>query len=206
MNDIKTKQQIWATLPIPIRELLNAENTPSKIEAIAQKQGLGFVEQGFLVRITANLLRGELSPREFIPTISGELDVSREVASLIAQDINHDIFGEVKDALKEVHAVGSGAKKDGGVARLDPSLVTCLPGEMSPEAALGNKAPGNAVMSGSIMEQKLGGVFRMKGQEIATMGGVQGPTLVTPPPPQSLRPAVPPPPAQKADPYREQAI
>ena len=208
MNDIKTKQHVWSTLPLPIRELPSAENTAERIEAVGQKHGLGLMEQGFLVRITSNLLRGVIAPREFVSIISKETGTPREKAAEIAQEINRDIFNEVKDALKQVHAVEGTAKVAEKVAPIDPSLVTCLPEGMSKEAALGNKAPGNAASTGSIFEQKLGGVFRMKGEAVATAGSAPAPTLVTPPPPQTLRPASPLPPAPKPalDPYREHPV
>ncbi len=194
-----TQKKPWAELPIAIREILSREDTAEKIEAIGEKQGLPIMERGFLVRITANLMRGVITPVAFVETIADELSVSREKAAYLAQDINRDIFSLVKDALQEVHAT---PEKKEVVAPLDPSLVTCLPGEMSAAAALANKAPGNVlsvapivsapivppVPTGSIFEQKLGGAFRMKG-ELSSSMGVANPTQVIPPNPQVAMPA-----------------
>jgi hypothetical protein len=189
MTDVQ-KQKTWGELPLEIRELLSKEDTAERIETIGAKHGLPIMEQGFLVRICADLMKGALVPTEFIVTLTKELDIPREQAVLLAGDINHDIFNGVKGALQKVHAVAPSA-----VPKIDPSLVTCLPGNMSPAAQVGNKAPGNTVALGSIFEQKLGGAFRMKGESATVMGG---PTLVTPPPPQAVAPAT-----VAFDPYRE---
>ena len=158
MPDVK-KHKTWAELPPEIREVLSDEETVNKIEAVAQKQGLPPMEQGFLVRICSNLMKGIIEPSTFVQNISDELDIPREKAALLAQEINREIFSPVKDALRAVHA------RPGGIVRLDPSLVTCLPAQMSKEAAAGNKAPGNAPM-GNILEQKLAGAFRIKEGEV----------------------------------------
>jgi hypothetical protein len=193
-NMTNTQAKTWGELPEEIRLLLSAESTVDAIERIAQKQGLPPMEQGFLVRICANLMRGNIPPTAFVDTISDELDVPREKAAYLAQEVNRDVFILVKDALKKVH------EKPSSVQKIDPSLVTCLPGEMSPTAVAGNKAPGNTIAAGSIFEQKLGGAFRMKGEVATSTGGttIPSPTLVTPPAPQAIKPAT-----TAFDPYRE---
>lgn len=193
MTDTQTKT--WGELPDEIRLLLSAESTVDAIERIAQKQGLPPMERGFLVRICANLMRGAIPPTDFVHTISDELDIPRDKAAYLAQEINRDVFSLVKDALKKVH------EKPGALPKIDPSLVTCLPDQMSKEAQAGNNAPGNNVAVGSIFEQKLGGAFRMKSEVVSSVGVVPPPpqpTLVTPPPPQPTKPAT-----AGFDPYRE---
>lgn len=212
MTDTK-KHKPWAELPDEIREILSREDTVAKIEEIGRKQGLPPMEQGFLVRISANLMRGIISPISFVNTISDELDINREKAAYLAQEINRDIFSSVKEALQKVHPVQN---KPETVAKLDPSLVTCLPGEMSAKAAIANKAPGNAAAVapiGSIFEQKLGGAFRMKGETVSNTEVITS-RQVIPPPVQATRPnniPVPPPPQSGTtkpalDPYREHPI
>ena len=205
------KHKIWGELPLEIREALSREDTVTKIEAIAEKQGLSPIEQGFLVRICANLMRGIIKPEVFVATITDELDISREKAAYLAQEVNRDIFSPIKESLQKVHADSVHSEKKEIVAKLDPSLVTCLPHDMSKEAAIANKAPGNTVAAGSIFEQKLGGAFRMKGEAVSSTGlSTPAPTLVTPPTLQPMRPApitTPTTTAQKPiDPYREHPI
>ena len=196
MTDTK-KPKTWGELPEEIREALSSEETIGRIGTLAAKQGLPPMEQAFLVRICANLMKGILAPSEFVATIADELDISHEKAAILAGEVNREIFSPVKEALRVVHS------RVGGIVKLDPSLVTCLPAQMSKSAALGNKVPGNAPV-GNILEQKLAGSFRMKGDTVATTG-VPNPKLVVPPPPLRDLPSIPP--GQSgvpaSDPYRQ---
>lgn len=190
--DTQQKLAIWANLPEEIRDLLTSDEMVDKISEIGARQGAAEMEQGFLVRICANLMMGILPPADFVNTIATELDLSRDKAAYIAQEINRDIFSGVKEALKTVHTKGTGME-------IDPKLVTCLPEQTTtgqiPSGNVSTPAP-----TGSILEQKLGGTFRIQSQ-VARTTGVPDPMLVMPPAPQRTDP-----PAQAApssDPYRE---
>jgi|GEM_PF-3157496 len=216
MDEITEQQTATklAMLPQEIRDLLASPETLDIIDAIGKKHALTRVESGLLAQVTSALIIGTLKPADFLAALMDYLSIPREKAALIAQDLNGDIFSHFKESLKTIHA------GHGGVQKLDPSLVTCLPEEMSKEAALGNKAPGNAPM-GNILEQKLAGSFRMKGDGVAT-NAMPPPRLVVPPPPQAQIP--PPqeapaadrpkfvPPSQhvveppKIDPYRDHSL
>ena len=92
------------TLPEDIREMLRSDEFVEKIELIGEKQSLPPMEQGFLVRICANLIKGIISPANFVNTIADELDIPREKAAYIAQEINRDIFSSIKESLKILHS------------------------------------------------------------------------------------------------------
>jgi hypothetical protein len=190
MSDTRTNREIWASLPEEIRELLSSDEIVEKIEAIAAKQGADEMGQGFLVRITANLMKGVIAPPDFVNTIASELELPRDKAAYIAQEVNRDIFSGVKEALKVVHTKGE--------MEIDPKLVTCLPEQTAP----GKIPSGNVAKpaEGSILEQKLGGAFRMQ-SETTEKREVADPTLVVPPAPQRTVPLSPN--ASKVDPYRE---
>lgn len=188
MDEITEQQTAakLAVLPQEIRDLLASPATLETINAIGKRHFLNKVECGLLAQVTSALVTGTLKPADFLATLMDYLSIPREKAALMAKDLNGDIFNHFKESLKVIHA------GPGGIQKLDPSLVTCLPAQMSKEAALGNKAPGNAPM-GNILEQKLAGTFRMKGDGVVT-DAVPTPRLVVPPPPQSQMPPIPPPP------------
>lgn len=94
----------FETLPKDIREMLQGDEFAEKIELIGTKQSLPEMEQGFLVRICAKLVTGILPPAKFVSTISDELDIPREKAAFIAQEINRDIFSNIKESLKAIHS------------------------------------------------------------------------------------------------------
>lgn len=96
-------QQVFANLPEGIRALLLADDLNDKIERIGQKNGLDENQSSDLVRIVVRLLSGIIQPTQFVALIMETLEVPRETAALLAEDINRDIFNPVKDELKEVH-------------------------------------------------------------------------------------------------------
>lgn len=204
----------WKDLPEAIRELLSSEDITDRIERIGATHDLSLMEQGFLVRITASLLRGLLAPKDFVNTITEEIATPRDTALLIAKDINNDIFHDVKDALMEVHAKRYGQSVETtSITPVGKNNAPSLNSETPtppPAATISIPAP-VAEPKGSIFEQKLGGAFRMSSTtgEVTNGTGTRDSMLVAPPPPQSTPPTPPPPQptivsdAPKVDPYRE---
>jgi hypothetical protein len=109
---LQLPQKTWEELPLELRALLSAEETIDLIEKIGVKHGLSGVEQGFLLRITGKLLKGVLPPTAFVKEIEVNIDIPRERAAYIAQEINRDIFNDVKDALKNLYGVGASTSLD----------------------------------------------------------------------------------------------
>ncbi|HEY9585455.1 MAG TPA: hypothetical protein VJJ02_02595 [Candidatus Paceibacterota bacterium] len=104
---LQQRQKIWGALPEEIRSLLSAEETVELIEKTGDKYKLSEMEQGFLLRITGKLLQGLLPPTEFVKEVERNIDISRENAMYLAQDLNRDIFNNVKDSLKKLYSVGT---------------------------------------------------------------------------------------------------
>ncbi|OGZ08400.1 MAG: hypothetical protein A3C93_04275 [Candidatus Lloydbacteria bacterium RIFCSPHIGHO2_02_FULL_54_17] len=182
-------------MPQRVREVLSAEETIDILENIGVKYGLSELDRGFLMRITGKLLNGALPPTEFVKKIVEDIDISRDQAISIAQEINRDIFNEIKDQLlNEVHAKGAPA----GTVPASPNTPTKsnFPPQMS------TVGPTHV---GSIFEQKLGGAFRVKSEAIR-YEGTATPPPVAPGTPQFSIPKKPTevkiPPAQASPPPR----
>lgn len=124
----------FETLPEDIRAMLQSDEFVEKIELIGEKQSLPPMEQGFLVRICAKLVTGVLQPANFVNTIADELDISREKAAFIAQEINRDIFSNIKESLKTLHRSEQGGgiqspaitpvATEGGLSAVAPTTET----------------------------------------------------------------------------------
>jgi hypothetical protein len=99
----KQVRAVFPTLPDGIRNIITSENFNDRIEEVGEKYKLDALQKGILVQTTVQLLIGAIHPNEFIETISAEIDIDKSQAALIAKDINHSIFNEVKDALMIVH-------------------------------------------------------------------------------------------------------
>lgn len=277
-------QQVFPTLPEAIKTLLLSADFNDRIEVIAKKNGLDEDQVGILIRITVRLLVGVISPTQFVSSIIDNTEVERETASFIAQEINRDIFNPIKDALKEVHAVGAAGSAQAGteierplgtapivpkqmlkpdlsvLPSYSPPVVVTPPPQpiaiavpsipppaatapkplpsFSVAAALGNipsttspqstttaaelpkahvgviaSASAGTPQTGNILEDKLGGTYRMKTETTSSRGDPSlqsSPTQIIPPPPQATSPASPPQEqsalAKALDPYRETLV
>lgn len=210
-------KSVFARLPQEIRDLITSEDFNDRIEVIAKKHGLDDVETGTLIRTTVRLLIGVIAPTQFVLAVTENIEIERDKAALIAQDINRDIFNPVKEELKQVHALPVGA--DGAAtkpASESPTPAPAFSPQVSPKlsptgaslptsapAAQTPTAPHLAAPSQSIFEQKMGGTFRLKSDTTSHAGAAApavAPSAVMPSP--STAPAAKP----KVDPYREAPI
>lgn len=205
MDDITPEQiaKVYPTLPVEIRELLEAPETYDRLSLVGKKYSLTKVETGLLSQVTTAVLVGLLKPNLFVPAIIDYLSVTRETAVLIAQDINRDIFNSVKAALTEVHS---------GVARPVIATTSGLVRAQEAPIAMVVPPPPPPIVSipphpkGSIFEQKLGGAFRMSAP-MPDAAKTREPMLIVPPPPIVTASVAPssgvPATAPRADSYRE---
>lgn len=109
MDEI-TQQQVATRLkklPAALHQTLSEEATYEAIARIAKWHQLSRVETGLLAQVTGSLMLGLIKPTEYVASIMDYLSLPHDKASFIAQDINRNVFNQVKDALKEAHAVGT---------------------------------------------------------------------------------------------------
>ena len=106
--DELTQQQLrdqFQSLPEVVRSTISDPATYEAIERVGLAQGLTKVEAGLLAQATSLLMMGFIEPNKYVSVLIDQLSVSQEVAAIIAQEINRDIFNKIKDALKEVHGI-----------------------------------------------------------------------------------------------------
>lgn len=128
-------------LPDSIKELLTSDELVDSVEKIAERYKLRPEEYGTLIRLSAKLLSGDMSPTAFIPSLMDEFDLTQTHASFIAQDINRDILNPVKTALQEVHRPIGTTPVPSPVVRPQPPRLN-IPFSVS--SALGNAPMGTA--------------------------------------------------------------
>jgi hypothetical protein len=114
-------KSVFPTLPDKIKDLLLSEDFNERVEHVALHYTLDEVGTGVLIRITVRLLAGIIPPTQFVSTIIEEIDIPRERAALMAQEINRDIFNPIKEELKQIHQIGQ------SVAPATPSAAPSTP-------------------------------------------------------------------------------
>ncbi|MDO8521071.1 MAG: hypothetical protein Q7S52_03070, partial [bacterium] len=93
-------------LPLPIRAvLMDPDNQlADRVNTLCQRHELDDTQIATITRLTAHLLMGFILPTEFVRKIVEDIGVPRDKAILITQDLNRDVFNELKDFLKDVHS------------------------------------------------------------------------------------------------------
>lgn len=177
MNTLQVKTM---KLPEDIYEMLQSDEFVEKIELIGEKQSLPLMEQGFLVRICANLMKGILPPANFVNMITDELDIPREKAALIAQEINRDVFSGIKESLRILHSAKLVSQTIPQKAPESPAATAPI---TQPKPVKVLEVP--VENTPSVFEQKLSGTFRINadgGTPITTPNTMKQTEVVTPSP------------------------
>lgn len=104
----------YKKLPKDLQEAILSVDSAEKIRAIGEKYHLAIDKMGEMADETGLVMLGLTSPREFIPNLASRLNVDKEMARKIAEEINSQVFVRVRESLKKVHAIKeeSGGKEE----------------------------------------------------------------------------------------------
>lgn len=105
--------EYYEKAPEEIKEVVDSYETATILGDIARENNVDVNGFGNPVigRLTGRILIGMINPKDFIPNLEKELDISNEKARIIAKEVNEKIFAPVKDFLIEIHQLG-GVKKE----------------------------------------------------------------------------------------------
>lgn len=198
--DLKT---LYAILPEPLKDIIFAPETSEKYDQLAIRFQLNEKQRDTLSAQTTFLLMGLRNPQELVTALATELGVENQQASLIAQDLNRDLFAQVKDDLKSLYTPQAPATAAPQASAPAQSMQTPAPAPAVPVAASTTEEAMPKPHIGNIFEEKLGGAFRVKSDTVQ----YSTPATTTPQStstPQSST-TTPPPAAipKPSDPYRE---
>lgn len=198
-------KEIYRSLPLSIREAIFAPETTDAYDRVQARYELTEEQRETLAVQCGLLMMGLILPQDLVPALSRELKLSQQKASLIAQDVNREVFNMIKNELKEIHAISgnaddviapkTGAAPTPATAGTPPKMPTGIPPTSVTASPVPPRTSPLAAPSQSIFEQKLGGAFRMKSD--TTDHSVPA-AMSTPNTPPTAPLAAP-----KVDPYRE---
>ncbi|MCK5096293.1 MAG: hypothetical protein KAR24_02990 [Candidatus Pacebacteria bacterium] len=97
--DTITYAKKFEEAPEKIQNLIRLESTTACVASFEEFHNLNDTQRGNLATLVGCVLLGITHPKEFIPTIEKELEISNEVAKQIAKEVNEKIFAQVKDIL-----------------------------------------------------------------------------------------------------------
>ena len=110
-----TDQQIdqrYDDLPEDLKDAIFSVDTTSLVNMIGKKHGLAIDKIGDLANETGMVMLGVTHPNEFIANLAERLDVDKEKARAIAQEINEQIFKKVRESLRKIHNMERGWRRD----------------------------------------------------------------------------------------------
>ena len=95
--------QMYDNLPEDLKDAIFSVDTTSLVNMIGKKHGLAIDKIGDLANETGMVMLGVTHPNDFIGNLTDRLDVDKEKARIIAQEINEQIFKPVRESLRKIH-------------------------------------------------------------------------------------------------------
>ena len=104
--------QMYDSLPEDLKDSIFSVDTTSVVNEIGRKYGLAIDKIGDLANETGMVMLGVTHPNEFIGNLADRLEVDKEKARAIAQEINEQIFKKVRESLRKIHNIREGAEEE----------------------------------------------------------------------------------------------
>ncbi|MBI2054686.1 MAG: hypothetical protein HYT39_01150 [Candidatus Sungbacteria bacterium] len=95
----------YAKLPENVKRAMFSVVTADRIFDIGKKHGLQIDKIGVLTQEIAWVMLGEKRAREFVDNLAKTIGLPHQKAYEIAQDVNHQIFFEIRENLKKLHDI-----------------------------------------------------------------------------------------------------
>lgn len=97
--------QMYDNLPEDLKDAIFGVEMNEIVEKIGRENQLNIEQIGDLANETGMVMLGVTHPNEFIANLADRLEVDKEKARAIAQEINEQIFKPVRDSLRKIHNI-----------------------------------------------------------------------------------------------------
>ncbi|MBU1159584.1 MAG: hypothetical protein ABIJ28_04165 [Patescibacteria group bacterium] len=101
-----TEQQIiemYEKLPEDLKDAIFSVESTKTLESLGKKYGLNIEQIGKLGNETGMLMIGITSPNEYVGNLAGRLNLDKQKARQIADEVNQQVFSKVRESLKKIH-------------------------------------------------------------------------------------------------------
>jgi hypothetical protein len=99
--------EIFYKLPMEIRDVISSTETTSHLYKIGQKHDLHLDKIGDMIDITFDAIMGIIATKNFIKELQDSLEISALDASVLARDIDENIFRPIKKTMTSLYAGGA---------------------------------------------------------------------------------------------------
>ena len=102
--------QMYDNLPEDLKDAIFGLEMNEIVERIGRENQLNIEQIGDLANETGMVMLGVTHPNEFIGNLADRLEVDKEKARAIAQEINEQIFKKVRESLRKIHNMREGGE------------------------------------------------------------------------------------------------
>ena len=96
-------ETMYKNLPNDLKTVFFSAKKDETIESIGRKYNLAIDKIGDLANEAGMVMLGVTHPNDFIGNLADRLEIDKEKARAIAQEINEQIFKKVRDSLRKIH-------------------------------------------------------------------------------------------------------
>jgi hypothetical protein len=210
-NDDQNLKEQLSTLPREVQAALTSPETARRIKEIGNKFDLKMDQVSVLFDLTADILFGTISSKDFVSLFMEQAEVDQKKAFAVAQKLNAEIFDRLRLSLREAQDnggddVGLDLNNEHNVRAEVVSSISSAGGfEIEHEPLEKPLAPSwkaatpvNKIMSEPLVDQLLNGSVSTPEEKIEIIAPQTTPTKVSPAPNVQ-----PPANLPTNDPYRE---
>ena len=101
-------REIYIKLPQDLKDAILGVDSTDIMRKIGEKNKLAIDKIGKMVGEAGYVMLGVTHPNEFIGNLADRLEVDKEKARAIAQEINEQVFKKVRDSLRKIHNMREG--------------------------------------------------------------------------------------------------
>ena len=104
--------QMYDNLPEDLKDVIFGLEMNEIVEKIGRENQLNIEQIGDLANETGMVMLGVTHPNEFIGNLADRLEIDKEKAMAIAQEINEQVFKKVRESLRKIHNMREGTEQE----------------------------------------------------------------------------------------------
>jgi len=113
-------ETMYKNLPNDLKTVFFSANKDETIESIGRKYNLAIDKIGDLANEAGMVMLGVTHPNDFIGNLADRLEIDKEKARAIAQEINEQVFKKVRESLRKIHNMREGAEEEQDKIKVSP--------------------------------------------------------------------------------------
>lgn len=98
-------REIYLKLPKNVQDAIFSIDSAEAVQAIGKKYDLAIDKIGELADETGLVMLGLTHPSDYIVNLARRLNIDKETAKKIAEEINSQIFVKIRESLKKIHGI-----------------------------------------------------------------------------------------------------